>query len=86
MANSGLSEYGKAIYVLSILKNKIGLVLKHLEEDKVYVIYKGFDFDVDYKATTALVIKPSVGTKNKAIFAIANLLTIMYCEVYKNEF
>lgn len=83
MANSGLSEYGKAIYVLSVLKDKIGLVLKHLEEDKVYVIYKGFDFDVDYKAK---IIRPSVGTKNKAIFAIANLLTIMYCEVYKNEF
>lgn len=86
MSNSGLSEYGKAIYILSVLKDKIGLVLEHLEEDKVYVVYKSFDFDVDYKATTTLIIRPSVGTKNKAIDAIAELLTIMYCEVYHNEF
>ena len=78
----GMSEFGRAIYILSLLKDKVGITIEHIEEEKMYIVYRNFDFDVDYKAK---IIQPAVGTQYTAIYAIAELLTIMYNELYTNN-
>ncbi len=78
-----LTEFGKAKYILSLLKDKAGITIEHDDQPhKICLVYRGFDFDLDYKAK---IIQPAVGTQNIAIYAIAELLTIMYNELYTNN-
>lgn len=80
MIMKGLTKFGKAKHILSLLKDEIGITIEYGSDPyKIYLAYRGFDFALDYKSN---IISPAVGTQNAAIDVIAKLLTIMYNELY----